>query len=247
MIKIDDFLRKLERYNPREKRYEPLKIVARLRTPVLLSHPWLHLDGLIAHLVLRKLLGAQYMFLPTNLPLDIFSRIHLPLKLTTYKDKSIYHASISFFDINIKFTTTIYKRFEQANLHRLNSRKKKIHKGSGKLREYRMKVAYVPAREISFFANGDLIEIEDLLKCLPGFGKKTSIGFGFFKSISVTSIRQDRSIIHAREAMRPIPLEWVKSNKIKEKALLGYKFPYWAKQNVCLCIPPGEEAWMKDG
>ena len=44
--------RPAERYG-----WEPFVVTCRLAAPVALSHPWLHLDGILAHLIRRRVLG----------------------------------------------------------------------------------------------------------------------------------------------------------------------------------------------
>ena len=68
------------------KRFEVLKIVFKMKTPLLLGHPWIFFDSLIIHTLLRRELGDNYYNLPSKYPmqeivdkLDAVSYTHLTL------------------------------------------------------------------------------------------------------------------------------------------------------------------------
>ena len=61
--------------------FEVLKIVFKLKTPILLGHPWIFFDSLIMHVLLRRELGDEYYNLPSNYPLqDLVDNFDLPIR-----------------------------------------------------------------------------------------------------------------------------------------------------------------------
>ena len=245
---IGTIISKISEYKPNEENFVPFEITFTLQTPIVLSHPWINFDGIIAHILLRKILGALFRSLPTNMPVEVFSRLRLPIKRTHACGYTIYHASISFFEYNNFFATTIYKRFDNKHISLVKLKHKKIRRGSGHFKDYMIRLAYIPTKTVLFYANGDVEEIASLIDALPGLGKKVAIGYGFVKSYTINEIDEDISIINEGLAMRPIPVDLIDMHRHPTDAtMLAYKFPYWAKQNVTLCVPPGEKIWMKNG
>jgi len=219
---------------------EPLKIEFRMISPIMLGHPFIHLDGLLLHLLYRDILDEDYYCLPSKKPIDFSQYVKAPLKQT----EDVYHASISFFDTDTKFATTIYKRFCTEYLELLQTKKQKIMKGSGFFRDYMMKMIYIPAKVVFFYVCGNKTEIERLLQHVVSLGKKTAYGFGRVKSLYVEEIETDYSLVKNGLAMRPIPIRLLM--KVETKVMLAYKPPYWDKRNVELCAFPGAKIeWFK--
>ncbi len=220
--------------------FEPLKVVFEMTSPIMLGHPFIHLDGLILHLLYRNILDDDYYCLPSKKPINFSQYVKAPLKQT----EDVYHASVSFFDTDTKFATTIYKRFCTEYLELLQTKKQKIMKGSGFFRDYMMKMIYIPAKVVFFYVNGNKTEIEQLLQHVVSLGKKTAYGFGRVKSLCVEEIETDYSLVKNGLAMRPIPTRILL--KTETKVMLAYKPPYWDKCNVELCAFPGAKIeWFK--
>ncbi|MFW9872933.1 MAG: hypothetical protein ACFFG0_07515 [Candidatus Thorarchaeota archaeon] len=246
---IKKIFNKVKSYEPIEE-FSPFKVVFEMNSPISLSHPWIHLDGIIAHLLLRNILGNLFYILPTNLPLDFFSILKLPIKQTKIDKHILYHSSISFFNIEKIYVKHIFKKFHERDLQIFkNKRIKRIYISSGKFKNYKIQIPYIPSTKVIFYGNGNISEIEYLLRGLSGLGKKISIGYGFIKDFKIREIESDISIINKDNiSMKPIPIEFLKGNKDKvEKMFLGYKFPYWSKTNITLCAIPGEKVWIKHG
>jgi len=220
--------------------FRPLRVTFRMETPICLTYPWIHFDGLLAHLVQRRLDSHGYRSLPSKRVVKVVGERILPLRKTA----GIYHASVSFFDGGGEAcATTIYKRFCERHLDLRRVRKKKIDRTRGHFRDYMIRLVYVPARRVTFYACGDPNEIERLLEALPGLGKKVAIGFGFVRDFRVEEIKEDCSVVKDGRAMRPIPLPLLDATS--EVVMMAYKPPYWAKEFVAPCAPPG--AWVKLG
>jgi len=234
---------RIEEYEPRSD-YTPLRVIFKTTTPVCIAHPWIAFDGLLAHTLLRKILGDDYRALPSKAPADV-SSLKLPVKKFQKSDKFFYHASISFFDVQDHYRTVIYKRFHEKDLYRVKQlRKKKIVRGSGHFRDFMISLVYVPCRSVTFYVNGDKKEIRELCRAIPSIGKKSAIGFGEITSVEISEIDRDRSIIYSGKAMRPIP-QWA-FKSAEEKWLLAYIFPYWSRRNVDLCAVPSRGVKMKN-
>lgn len=229
---------KMSTYEPNND-FVPLKIEFKMCAPVVLAHPWISFDGLVAHLLIRKILNEEYRSLPSKFPLDV-STLKLPLKRFSKKKISFHHASISIFDKNDFSVTKIYKRFHSKEVDKVTkSRIKKIRLGQGKFKGFMMSLPYISPQKVTFFANGNKKEIFSLLQGLPGLGKKVAIGYGFFKKVKVLEIPKDLSIFKGNLAMRPIPIEILKG--YTKKMMLTYTFPYWDRRNIELCAIPNSE------
>ena len=213
----------------------PLKITFRMQTPVCLSYPWIHFDAIVAHLKQRQMDSHGLRSLPSKRVVKILGERILPLKKTA----GIYHASVSFFDTSKAFATKIYKRFCERHLDLRRVRKKKIDTSRGHFRAFMINLIYIPARTVTFYACGDPDELQQLLRFLPGLGKKIAIGYGFIKDFSIQEINEDYSIVKDGVAMRPIPVPLVHS--ASDVVAMAYKPPYWAKEFVAPCVPPGAQ------
>ncbi|XRP97790.1 hypothetical protein ACO3UB_08325 (plasmid) [Methanocaldococcus sp. 16A] len=222
--------------------FQPLKIVFRMITPICLGHPWINFDSLIAHLKLRRDY-PDYRALPSCNPIYDIGKIDLPLKRFKFGCDFVYHASVSIFDVSDYYSATIYKRFTEKYLRYEKMRVKQIQRGSGFFRDFMINHIYIPAKTVTFYVCGDKEELEELLKGLPGLGKKTAIGYGFIKEFSIDEADEDYSLVKDGKAMRPIPIKACK--EAEDIALLAYKIPYWAKRNVAPCVPPGAKVALE--
>lgn len=240
---------RLERYKPVSSQFRPFKLTFQMMTPICLSHPWVHLDGILAHVLLRKLLEENFYTLPGKMPIDFFTLLDLPLKKLKIKKMFIYCSSVSRFNRNEIYVDKIYKRFEDTKMKWMDpGRSKKIDTTRGRFKNYMIRLPYIPISRVTFYGNGDIAEIRALVSYLPGLGKKIAAGFGFFHSFEIEEVEQDNSLVNENnEAMRPIPTDFLDDRKNYEKLMLAYKFPYWAKGNVGLCCNVGEQINLKEG
>lgn len=246
MSALKELKETLAQYKPHKEAFSPFKLTFRMMTPICLTHPWVHLDGILAHILLRKLLKEQFYSLPSSMPIDFFELFELPLKTLRQGDLFIYHSSVSLFDGERFYIDKIYKRFEDRKMRFMDpGRSTKIDVSRGRFKNYMISLPYLPSSEITFFGHGDIEEIRNLIPFLPGLGKKIAAGFGFFHSFSIDQISKDKSLVNEKgEAMRPIPCEFLEG-KGYERLLLACKFPYWAKHNVALCCNVKEKIELK--
>jgi CRISPR type IV-associated protein Csf3 len=244
---LKELKRRLEQYTPDTDLFKPFKLTFFMKTPISLSHPWMHLDGLLAYLLLRKLLGNNFYTLPSNVPLDFFTLLQLPVKRLKGPEGFIYHASVSQFETDKLYIDKIYKRFDGQHMQYMDpGRSTRIDTTRGRFKNYMIRLSCIPTPTVTFFGHGDIEEIETLVEKLPGLGKKVSEGFGAFHSFEIEVIEQDKSLVNEEsKAMRPIPCEFLDERKSYEKIALAYKFPYWAKENVALCCNVNSEIKLK--
>jgi hypothetical protein len=212
-----------------------------MQSPIMLAHPWLALDGILAHLINREVRGEDYYTLPSKEPVSVCKsrRMNLmPLLKTVDRAHSIdiLHASVAQLDVSEASAATIYKRFDESRSHLIQTEKKRIDVGRGLFRAYAMRMAYVPARTATFYGHGDVKEVVRLVSHLPGLGKKVAYGYGMYRSVSVDETEADYSLVKDGMAMRPLPSVLFRS---AENMMLAYKPPYWDKTNVLSCVPPG--------
>ncbi len=91
---------------------------------------------------------------------------------------------------------------------------------------------------ITYYARGNKEIIESLLKKLRFVGKKSSLGWGKVKYISIEEIQKDYSIFKDNKLMRNIPLENSFNFKGEKVRLSRLTHPYWSKVNLKECLVP---------
>ena len=217
--------------------YTPLQIVMDVIPPIYIASPWLHLDSILSYLCLRDALGDLFYCMPTEETIDV-SLLNLPLKRTS----DVYHSSVGIYANNVKlYRDTIYKRFTDKETHKLTHRQQKgrIKTNQGHFKDFMINLPIIITDTITFYCNGDKKELERLLSHLTSIGKKTSIGGGCIRNITITETNEDYSFFKDNCIMRPIPATMdvpVFEGMIFQQQ--PYKPPYWDKNNVCMCIVP---------
>ena len=217
--------------------YTPLQIVMDVIPPIYIASPWLHLDSILSYLCLRDALGDLFYCMPTEETIDV-SLLNLPLKRTS----DVYHSSVGIYADNVKlYRDTIYKRFTDKETHKLTHRQQKgrIKTNQGHFKDFMINLPIIITDTIIFYCNGDKKELERLLSHLTSIGKKTSIGSGRIRNITITETNEDYSFFKENHIMRPIPATMdipVFEGMIFQKQ--PYKPPYWDKNNVCMCMVP---------
>ncbi|MHA1347473.1 MAG: hypothetical protein ACTSO3_13820 [Candidatus Heimdallarchaeaceae archaeon] len=229
-----------------EDEFDYLEIKLSLRTPVILGFPFIHFDGLIAHLLARLWLEQKYYTLPSKNPMPIIDNLPMPISSITYQNKQLFRASASHFDVNpeeFAQLTTIYKRFEESQVDKLATKKKKVRIDAGLYKNYSFQIPYLPATECLFYCYGHKEAITQLLIHLPGLGKKVLYGYGTIGEINIKKISQDHSFIKNDLAMRSLPVDFL--TFASERINLTWAPPYWDKRNIALCSPPGAKISLK--
>jgi len=216
----------------------PFRVTFWLGAPICIAHPWLHLDGLVAHLQYEEALGRQYRCLPSKhvvaLPDDtqqLFERTN-----------GVCHASVSCFmpDVPMRIET-YFKRFEPENFPK--SAAARINTARGHFRNYMMRAVLVPCERVVFHANGDMERVAELLGRLTHLGNDGRIGHGKILRMDVQQEEEDCSLLAQGIAMRPIPVRALR--RWSDAVPLAWRSPYWASTSVALCAPPGAEVELK--
>lgn len=234
------------------------KISFRMITPICLGGPWMHFDGLLAHLELRKKMCDEYYNLPSNTPLEL--DIQLPLRKIFYApNKYFYDASVSFIDgklypYDAVAVAGFRKRIYEQKIHEVETKKKKIETAKGPFKLYDMKLPYFPCREVSFLvAAKDKSWLEELLGFAASLGKKRSAGFGFVSSVKIEPAELDKAFILSDGTVtRPIPLSAIdmdatlKAHGTLKPIPQAVRTPYWDRQNVEVCVAPGSKVVPRD-
>jgi hypothetical protein len=211
---------------------ENLEVVFHLSTPVSLGFPWIFLDSLLAHVMLKEELGERYYSLPTKIPIRDVPRP--PLKY--YYDVPVASASI----IEPNPGLQVFSYFKRGDFPFPRG---KISRGSGFFKDFYLKAVYIPAQRVRFYATGELSEIKRLVSKVPALGKDRNIGFGFVKLVEVREIPFEFGLVKDGLAMRPIPVRYLK--RYEDSAYLAYKPPYWARESVDLCAVPFTKVELK--
>jgi hypothetical protein len=203
----------------------PLKVTFLLRTPVALGFPWIFLDSLLAHVMLREELGERYYSLPTKIPIDRVPE--LPLK----RWGDVYVASVSMFEPEAELA--VYQFYKRGDFPFPRG---KIRPGSGFFKFFRINAPYVPAHRVVFYATGELGEVKRLVSKIAALGKERNVGFGAVRGVEVEEAEEEWGLVRDGLAMRPIPVRLLK--RYEDAAYLAYRPPYWAKESVDLCAVP---------
>ena len=217
--------------------YVPLEINIKVKPPIYLNNPFIHFDGLISYLCFREAVNELFYNLPTESIIDI-SNLQLPIKQTN----DVYHASVGIYGDNLRlYRDRLYKRFTDKETYKLTHRQQKgrIKTNQGHFKDFMINLPIIITDTITFYCNGDKKELERLLSHLTSIGKKTSIGGGRIRNITITETNEDYSFFKDNCIMKPIPATMdvpVFEGMIFQQQ--PYKPPYWDKNNVCMCIVP---------
>ncbi len=216
---------------------QPLKCEIDLETPVAIGHPWINMDGLVAHLAALDAYGREYLDLIAESTIEAPSDLDIDVPLA--ETDGVRHASVSFFDDQTSFQTTIYKRFETAYATEIDSRKNILRFDGDTYKHDVINLTYYPASSCTaYFGAADPDRLKQLFADhFTALGKKRAIGFGQVREIEWTELENDLSLVDDGTAMRPIP-----SNKLEaadRTEYISWRPPYWADENHTECAPPG--------
>ena len=213
---------------------QPFRVVFWLGSPVCINHPWLHLDGITAHLRYEEALGREFRYLPSKAVVPQ-PKHQAPLYIKT---NGVRHAGVSVFCPDVeREVQTMFKRFEPEGFPHTGPNK--VNLGSGHFRNYMLRSVLVPCERVEFHACGDMDRIGRLLRNLTHLGNDGRIGWGKILGLELIPEREDLSLVACGVAMRPIPVSALRS--WSEAVPLAWYPPYWRAESVALCAPPGAE------
>jgi hypothetical protein len=215
----------------------PFELRIPLLSPVSLNARWICLDAIVAHLVQLALRGREYYYLPTKQVVR-FSGDHRYTRVLKYTPDGLAHASASVWERDGGLHSVgYYKRLE---VDRFPARRK-VSRGSGHFRDWMLRTVYVPARAVRFYGVGDIELLWELLELLTHVGNDVRIGWGLVdrSGITIRELDEDCSLVWGGVAMRPIPVRFAR--RWSDAVMLPWRSPYWARESVELCVPPGAE------
>jgi hypothetical protein len=215
---------------------QPFKVTFWLGSPLCINHPWLHLDGITAHLRYEERLGREYRHLPSKTVVPQATQHEAPLFLRT---NGVKHASVSVFCPHLPpYTMAMFKRFEPEGFPRNGPQRVNI--GSGHFRNYMLRQVLIPCERVEFYAHGDMARVRRLLSTLTYLGNDGRVGWGQILRLDVVPTDEDISLVAHGVAMRPIPVSACRSHG-EDVAHIAWYAPYWSRQSVDLCAVPGCE------
>mgnify|MGYP001051200169 CR=1 FL=1 len=210
----------------------PFRVEIELLTPVALNAPFIHFDAVIAHLRALRNANRDYYSLPTK-------KVVVVSKDEDYfmYSRGVFHASAGIFvDAKIDYVH-YYKRFDEFFYELVRGKgPSKVNVGSGFYKAFSMKTVYVSCEKVIFYACGLIDKIKDVLQCLTHLGNDTRQGWGRIARIEVFEEAEDYSLFKDDLAMRAIPVKHV--SHAEEVAVLPFRPPYWAKENLDVCVVP---------
>lgn len=216
--------------------YQPLQIEVEIKPPLYLSNPYIYLDGILSYLCMRDALGDYFWNLDSKEVVDI-SPLQLPFK----KTDDVWHASIGIMNKPVLKKDTIYKRFTDKEIDKLNVKKQsKIRTNAGYFKDFMINQPLIITDKVKFYCNGDKKELTRLLDNLDHLGKKTSIGGGYIKNTKITPTNEDYSFFKDNTILKPLPakLDVLPPREGDVWLRCTYKPPYWDNTNVTLCRRP---------
>jgi len=228
--------------------FEPLEIKFDLASPVVLTYPWICIDGYVAYATGLDILGQDTwaLFQDKN-PRDIWDALPVPIARIGGKDGSFfYKCSVGRFSDPGAISSRQYNKMfcsEGIASNIATKRSYMIVGGQFKLRCIRYPVNY--SSSITFWCNGDKTWLGMYCKGLLAFGARTAAGNGRIEKYTITSIPRDFSILHPVHGVnRPVPVPAAIELGLPDAgtriASLSCKPPNWSKANHVLCrIPEG--------
>ena len=162
------------------------------------------------------------------------SHIDIPIKK---HDLGFYMASYMFSDTTAEGQDAWRKRWETKHddLAHFGRGRRRVDISSGKYKSYDIPIVTQSVKKVWFYFDGDPAEVRRLIiDNLPGFGKKVSIGFGWFSDVMVETEADDDLVY-----FRPLPLAFAgELARIGQRYLMrvhkafgAYKMPYWLPEH----------------
>ncbi len=235
------------------RRTETLRIRYTLHTPVLLNHPWIHFDGLVAHLLLREHLGDKIYTLDTRRPsMELLESIDIPIARVCTGNTCFYDASISMFDGRLPPWEAVYpahvrKRFTERYAHTVATARAKLDVSRGPFKLFDIEYTYVPARTVEFIVRGDEQELTRIAARATVLGAKRGEGWGHVKGFTYEKLEQPRAYqMPDGTVTRPIPVQpfvdlagTLEAYGHATVIVSTYAPPYWDRSRAAPCTVPG--------
>jgi len=220
-------------------RFEPVRIIARLGTPVA-GDPTLPLDALLWSISLGTAFDT-HANVPGHAP--DYDPAMTPLRIVNDGPEWFYACSFAQWGPYCEGMDHWNKRLDEefAALTAVD----RVDTGAGRAKAYHSAIAYRHALHIVWFASGDRTLIERMLRAPKAafIGKKGAQGWGRVLRWQVDAWPEDWSLF-GRDGlpMRPIPFDWYRAQKqFRLDTPIGrraYRPPYYASRNVGTVVYP---------
>lgn len=215
--------------------YKNMMVTMHMAAPVVVSG-FLYLDGILAAAVMKEKLGETYFDMKPDESKLI--EVDLPLE----KRFGVWCTSIGYGD-NREFVGSWTKRWDNKNddiVNFGNKGKVRVDIACGYFKNYHMPLVIKSYKTITFYARGDVKEVERLLMTyITHIGKKASQGYGEILNFTVEKIAEDYSLVKNGKPTRPIPIDadikFEDDVQLFKHALLP---PYWRTDNLVACYMP---------
>lgn len=207
---------------------------------------FIYLDGLLTAAVMKEKLGEEYY---NNKPNEHnLIDVELPLE----KQYGVWCASVGFGD-NKEAVTSWSKRWDDKNddIVKFEGKgKARVDIGAGYYKNYHMPLVVKSYKTITFYAKGDIKEVERLLTTyITHVGKKAAQGYGEILNMKFEEIEADYSQFKGGHPTRPVPVnqypeykDWCYENDIPmtiaKHAIIP---PYWRTDCMEWCYMPREK------
>lgn len=212
--------------------FEPLKIIARLQTPVI-SDESLPIDGILYFMWHREQFGRQD-FTEPGASAEIPGSALLPLeRRNEHCPEWFYASSWAQWDGAITEGTDHWNcRFDTGLTDYLTIPKAKLDIAAGRYKSYHMPVFTRHALSVHWFVMGNRDAIWQMLRFATHIGKKPAQGYGSILNWDITPSK-DFSVRDANgKLMRAVP-------STVGSRLIGIRPSYWNPKHQTLCEVPG--------
>lgn len=205
----------------------PFLIKVPLTTPVLMTNGYLTLDGILS---MAHEASTGRPARPEDIPLA--------------EESGVMKGSAAFFLQGAASTKTMFGRLSIPELTEVpdmvlprRGGKLRIDQQSGEFRAWKTKFLVIETPRVFWFGVGDPDRVVDLLKSIPGVGRKATLGYGSIdhNNIVVDDV-PDCSFSFLGKPARPLPLAmW--NGKPAQQAMSSVSHPYWDSPMVQCVVP----------
>jgi CRISPR type IV-associated protein Csf3 len=211
--------------------FEPLKITARLQSPVI-SDAALPIDGILYYMWHREQFGRQDITL-SGISDELPGSALLPLeRRNTHVPEWFYAASWAQWDgVVTEGTDHWNKRLDIGLTDYLEIPKSKLDISAGRYKSYHMPVFTRHALAVHWYVVSNKDSIWRLLKFVTNIGKKGSQGYGAVLDWSMEPTEDYSERGADGRLMRAIP-------SATGTRLIGYRPSYWNPRHQAMCEVP---------
>jgi len=206
-----------------------------------MTYPWVLLDGYVAYETGADLLGERWAEFQGRSNSPIWDALPVPLsrEWDSTRTRSFYKASVGRFNHPNAMTSRKYqKMFCSEGVPQNASKKEKYMVVGGQFKLRSIQYPGNSSTEVTFWCLGDYPTLLKYCNQISALGTRTASGNGGIKDCVLTRTSEDYSLEHPEFGLnRPIPT-W-HSLRSETNAMLAFKPPYWAKENICSCYVPG--------